>query len=102
MRLDLSVEICGMPATKMRSFFREWQKRSWQLYTASNLQVFFSIPEMRARQVIEEFERRGLLMRCPHSDLWEINEAGARVGAARITKPILRSTADRCLSEFLE
>jgi predicted nucleotidyltransferase len=101
-RLDSESEICGLPALRVRSFFRQASRRSYEHPTIASIQEFFSIPEIRARQVIEYFIHRRLLKKGYTPDDWQITEPGARLGCAHIQKPIHRRTADRRLSEFLE
>ncbi len=102
MRIDLTDSIAGRPAARIRLFLRRAFGGNWDAsYVAQTLRVDLAAAEA----VIKELCRRRLIARARsfgRNVHWTNTIRGNAFANASAAKPLLRSSADIRLTEFLE
>lgn len=101
MRIDKSQIIAGIPAIKARDFLAKVKDR---LFTVSDAGRYFKTDDKAAAAIIEE------LHNCEYIEsvavkthrFWGVTNTGRTLALASAAKPILRKTADKKITEFLE
>ena len=101
MRVDLHERIAGQPAVKVREFLRRAFDGNWNLsYVAKKLRVDLVVAE----EVVAELGRRGYIKAAESSSgeaHWSNTMQGNAFSHASGAKPLLRSSADQRVKEFL-
>lgn len=100
MRIDPRATLYGFPSIEVRDFVKRYSYSRW---TLDDIEDWFDIDESNSQQLVEALESAGYIEQDPRDcDWWIVTEDGLRLAAARATKPINRSTADRHFAAFLE
>jgi hypothetical protein len=87
-------EICGVPAVRMRDFFRG-------LWLNNEFTSKYVRSELGSRVSLRRLVREGYLV-SPSRGYYQMTDKGRRVGEMRFGNGIKRSTADRLLNKAIE
>ena len=100
MRIDLSEQIGGLPAGKIRDFLRRSHGDGWGMEFVRRA---LRTDAATAERVVAALEARGFVTRIIRSDeqVWQNTVRGNGFGQAIGAKPLWRESAKRKLDEFL-
>jgi len=100
MQIKSNDELFGLPIIKLREFF----KRYTVIWDIENVMYFFDLDREKADALIIELEREGYIKKeskFRDKQLWRNSIKGNALALASAAKPILRTTAERKINEFL-
>src|SRR5580658_7916227 len=99
MRIDLKGMIGGYPALVVRKALRNL--RDWDWWETENLETAAALAPGTGRALVEALRSEGLV-EASGTGRWTLTQAGRTLAAATAAKPVMRATAERALSQFLE
>ncbi|OFX11212.1 MAG: hypothetical protein A2516_00085 [Alphaproteobacteria bacterium RIFOXYD12_FULL_60_8] len=102
MRVNLNERIAGQPVAKVRDLLKRGFGWSWDTsYVVKRLDV----DRAGAKKVVAALRKRGYIRKTASTssgeDLWDNTIQGNAFGNASAAKPLLRTSADQRLKEFL-
>ena len=90
----------GLPIMKLRGFFKRYTN-NWDI---ENVMYFFDLEREKADALMIELEREGYIekeSKFRDKQLWRNSIKGNALALASAARPILRTTAERKINEFL-
>ncbi len=103
MRVDAHATIAQVPILRVREFMRSQEDSCWRVSTLASV---LKISEDQAFQVVRELLQLGYIQldRTLENDVdwYRRSQAGSTFCLANAARPLIRSTAERKLSEFME
>jgi len=101
MQIDSKGTIAGIPSIQLRKFLRAYSRIS---FSATSLSHFFDLKLKDAKKIIIKLKTLGYIE--PATDeprsRWECTIKGLALMQASAAKPLIRTSADKMLKEFLE
>jgi hypothetical protein len=102
MYIDPTSKIAGLPALRVKSFFKGAGDGDWPI---EKLAEAFSLEVSTATTIARELVRNGLVedsARTGKPGHYRVTLSGKRLALATAARPLMRQTADRVLERFLD
>jgi predicted nucleotidyltransferase len=99
MRIDPKSMIGGFPALGARKTLR--YLRAWDQWNVTDLEKAAALALGTGGDLVKALQAAGLIESCA-SGAWCVTQAGRTFSAASAAKPVVRTTAERALAQFMD